>query len=251
MRIASLGSGSKGNATLVNLDSTTILVDCGFSLKQFKQRLERLELTPENIDAILVTHEHSDHSGGVARLAATFGIPVWSTRGTARSVFDGDFDYRDLRGGQAVSIGSLQVLPVTVPHDAGEPVQFIFHDRNRDKKLGILTDTGHITSHITRAYENLDGLLLEFNYDELMLDQGPYPFSIKQRVAGDLGHLSNDQSISLLRQINTSQLSCLIAGHISENNNSPELVASQLDQLDDIPVPVLADQKLGFGWIAV
>jgi len=251
MRIASLGSGSKGNATLVNLDSTTILVDCGFSLKQFRQRLERLELSPENIDAILVTHEHSDHSGGVTRLAETFGVPVWSTRGTARFAFEGDFDYRNLRGGQAVSIGSLDILPVTVPHDAGEPVQFIFHDRNSNKKLGILTDTGHITNHITQAYDSLDGLLLEFNYDELMLDQGSYPFSIKQRVAGDLGHLSNDQSISLLRQINTSQLSCLIAAHISENNNSPELVASQLDQLDDIPVPVLADQKLGFGWIPV
>ena len=251
MRIASLGSGSKGNATLVNLDSTTVLVDCGFSLKQFKQRLERLELSPENIDAILVTHEHSDHCGGVARLAATFEIPVWSTRGTARSAFDSDFNYRNLRGGQTISIGSLDILPVTVPHDAGEPVQFVFHDRNRDIRLGILTDTGHITSHITEAYNNLNGLLLEFNYDEMMLDQGPYPFSIKQRVAGDLGHLSNDQSISLLRQINTRQLSCLIVGHISENNNSSELVASQIDQLDDIPVPILADQKSGFGWIPV
>lgn len=251
MRIASLGSGSKGNATLVNLDSTTILVDCGFSLKQVKLRLERLELAPENIDAILVTHEHSDHSGGVKRLAAAFGIPVWATRGTARSVFDSDFNYHTLRGGQAVSFGSLEVLPVTVPHDAGEPVQFVFRDCSRDKRLGILTDTGHITSHITRAYDNLDGLLLEFNYDELMLDQGPYPFSLKQRVSSDLGHLSNDQSMSLLRQINTNQLSCLIAGHISENNNSPELVALQLDQLNDIPVPILADQKSGFSWIPV
>lgn len=251
MRIASLGSGSKGNATLVNLDSTTILVDCGFSLKQFKLRLERLELVPENIDAILVTHEHSDHSGGVKRLASTYDIPVWTTRGTARCAFDSDFSYRTLRGGQAVSFGDLEVLPVTVPHDAGEPVQFVFRDRGRDKRLGILTDTGHITGHITQAFDNLDGLLLEFNYDELMLDQGPYPFSLKQRVSSDLGHLSNDQSISLLRKINTSQLSFLIAGHISENNNSPELVASQLDQLNDIPVPVLADQKLGFSWIPV
>lgn len=250
MQLASLGSGSKGNATLVRYESSIILVDCGFSLKQFRQRLDRYELSPENIDAILLTHEHSDHSGGVVRLANSYDIPVWATRGTARCIFEKDFQYRRLRGGQLVSIGSLDVLPVTVPHDAGEPVQFIFHDRS-GKKLGILTDTGHITSHIISAYDRLDGLLLEFNYDPKMLDNGSYPYAIKRRVSGDLGHLSNDQSLSLLRNINTRQLSCLVAGHISENNNSHELVAEQLRQLDDIPTPVLADQKIGFGWIAI
>jgi len=251
MQIASLGSGSKGNATLVKHESTTVLVDCGFSLKQFNLRLARLELQPENIDAILVTHEHSDHSSGVLRLANSFNLPVWSTRGTARSAFNENFKYNDLRGGQAFSIGSLDILPVTVPHDAGEPIQFIFEDRDSGKKLGILTDTGHITSHITRAYDQLDGLLLEFNYDEDMLEQGPYPYTIKQRVAGDLGHLSNFQSMSLLRSIDTRRLSCLIAGHISEINNSPDLVAEQLSQLTDIPDPVLANQNNGFGWITI
>jgi phosphoribosyl 1,2-cyclic phosphodiesterase len=250
MQLASLGSGSKGNATLVRHDSTTVLVDCGFSLKQFRQRLERLDMSPENIDAILVTHEHSDHSGGVIRLATTYNIPVWTTRGTARAVFEKDFQYNNLRGGQSVSIGSLDILPVTVPHDAGEPVQFVFQVYG-GKKLGILTDTGHITSHITDAYNQLDGLLLEFNYDPMMLEQGPYPYSIKQRVSGDLGHLSNEQSLSLLSKINTSQLSCLIAGHISENNNSPKLVAAHLELLDNIPRPILADQKTGFGWIVI
>ncbi len=250
MQLASLGSGSKGNATLVKYESSIILVDCGFSLKQFRQRLDRFELSPENIDAILVTHEHSDHSGGIVRLANNYDIPVWATRGTARRVFEKDFRYRHLCGGQSVSIGGLDVLPVTVPHDAGEPVQFIFQDRG-GKKLGILTDTGHITNHISSAYDRLDGLLLEFNYDPKMLDLGPYPYAIKQRVSGDLGHLSNNQSLSLLQNINTSQLSCLVAGHISENNNSHELVAEQLRQLDDIPAPVLADQKIGFGWITI
>ncbi len=250
MQLASLGSGSKGNATLVRYESTTILVDCGFSLKQFLQRLERLDMVPENIDAILVTHEHSDHSGGVIRLANSYDIPVWATRGTARSVFDKEFQYYDLRGGQLISMGNLEVLAVTVPHDAGEPVQFIFQDR-QGKRLGILTDTGHITSHITDAYDQLHGLLLEFNYDQMMLDHGPYPYHIKQRVSGELGHLSNEQSVSLLRSINTSQLSCLVAAHISENNNSHKLVAEQLQQLGNIPKPILADQKQGFGWIAI
>lgn len=251
MQIASLGSGSKGNATLVSLDSTMVLVDCGFSLRQFKLRMERLALSPDSIDAILVTHEHSDHSGGVARLASAYDIPIWSTRGTARCAFDDDFAYHDLRGGQQITIGDLEVLPVTVPHDAGEPVQFIFKDSKNGKKLGILTDTGHITSHITDAYNELDGLLLEFNYDEVMLEQGPYPIFLKQRVGGDLGHLSNSQSMSLLRQINKTRLNCLIAGHISENNNCHNLVAEQLGQLNGLPEPVLADQESGFGWIDI
>lgn len=251
MQIASLGSGSKGNGTLVNLGDTTVLIDCGFSLKQFKLRLERLALSPEDIDAVLVTHEHSDHSGGVARLASSYKLPIWSTRGTARCAFDEDFTYHDLRGGQQITIGSLEILPVTVPHDAGEPVQFIFMDSDNGKKLGILTDAGHITSHIADAYKELDGLLLEFNYDEVMLEQGPYPFFLKQRVGGDLGHLSNTQSMSLLRQIDKTRLNCLIAGHISENNNCRNLVAEQLGKLEGLPEPVLADQETGFGWIDI
>lgn len=251
MQIASLGSGSKGNATIVSHDKTTILVDCGFSLRRFEQRLSRLEVSPEEIDAILLTHEHSDHSSGVARLSSKFNIPVWSTVGTARTVFDDSFAYNQVCGGEPTRIGCFEILPVTVPHDAGEPVQFIFCHVESGKKLGILTDTGHITNHIIKAYDNLDGLLLEFNYDQAMLDAGPYPYPLKQRVSGDLGHLSNEQSIYLLRQINTKSLNCLIAAHISENNNSTGIVEQHLNQLDTIPSPILASQESGFGWINI
>ena len=127
----------------------------------------------------------------------------------------------------------------------------MFRHTSSGKRLGILTDTGHITAHIIQAYDNLDGLLLEFNYDQVMLESGPYPYQVKQRVSGDLGHLSNDQSLYLLSKINTSSLNCLIAGHISENNNSPAIVSRQLNQLEDIPTPVLASQESGFGWTAV
>ena len=250
MQLASLGSGSKGNATLVRYESTTILVDCGFSLKQFRQRLERLALLPEHIDAIFLTHEHSDHSSGVVRLACHYNIPLWTTRGTARSVLEKNFPYHPLRCSETVAIGDINVLPVTVPHDADEPVQFVFEDR-QGRKLGILTDTGHITQHIINVYNQLDGLLLEFNYDQTMLEHGPYPYSVKQRVSSNLGHLSNDQSISLLQNIDTCQLKCLIAGHISECNNAQALVAEQLQELSNIPAPILADQKAGFGWIAI
>lgn len=251
MKIASLGSGSKGNATLVNHQDTTILVDCGFSLRQFELRLERLDIGPENIDAILLTHEHSDHSSGVARLSSKFDIPVWTTVGTARAVFDGQLNYNQVSGGESTRIGCLEIMPVTVPHDAGEPVQFIFCDVESGKKLGILTDTGHITNHIVAAYDKLDGLLLEFNYDQVMLDRGAYPYHLKQRVSGDLGHLSNDQSIYLLQQIDTSNLSCLIAAHISENNNTRNIVEEQLNRLDRIPVPILASQECGFDWTII
>lgn len=251
MRIASLGSGSKGNATLVGHEGTTILIDCGFSLRQFELRLSKLDLVPKDIDAILLTHEHSDHGAGVERLATRYDISVWSTTGTARAVFDSSFTYQVVSGGQSIKIGCFDILPVTVPHDAGEPVQYVFHHVASGKRLGILTDTGHITAHIIQAYDHLDGLLLEFNYDQTMLDTGPYPFPVKQRISGDLGHLSNDQSLKLLRQIDTSSLKCLIAGHISAKNNCPTIVSRQLSQLDDIPSPVLADQESGFGWITV
>lgn len=251
MRIASLGSGSKGNATVVSHDNTTILIDCGFSLRQFEQRLTRLELNPDDIDAVLLTHEHSDHSSGVARISTKYNIPVWSTVGSARAAFDLSFTYNQVSGGETTLIGCFEILPVTVPHDAGEPVQFVFCHVESGKKLGILTDTGHITNHIIKAYDNLDALLLEFNYDQAMLDTGPYPYPLKRRVSGDLGHLSNEQSIYLLNRINTTGLNCLIAAHISENNNSLSIVERQLKQLETIPSPVLASQESGFGWINI
>lgn len=251
MRIASLGSGSRGNATLVQHQDTTLLVDNGFSLRQFLQRLHRLAIQPEEIDAVLLTHEHGDHSGGVARLCASHNIPLWTAVGTARAALTPDFEYHPIVAGNVIVIGGIEVLPITVPHDASEPLQFIFHQIDNGKRLGILTDTGHITSHIVEAFNNLNGLLLEFNYDPDMLDTGPYPEPLKQRVGGKHGHLSNLQSMELLRQIDTSRLSCLIAAHISEKNNTPSIVVSLIQQLNNIPIPVVANQDDGFDWITI
>ena len=251
MRIASLGSGSRGNATLVQYQDTTLLVDNGFSLKQFMRRLERLEIELDAIDAVLLTHEHGDHSGGVERLCARHEIPLWTAVGTARAALSPDFEYQRLVAGRTVTIGGIEIIPVTVPHDASEPLQFIFHQLDNGKRLGILTDTGHITRHIVEAFSRLDGLLLEFNYDVEMLASGPYPEMLKQRVGGNLGHLSNDQSVDLLRQIDTGSLNCLIAGHISEKNNRSSIVDQLIRQLENVPVPVLADQEAGFGWISI
>jgi phosphoribosyl 1,2-cyclic phosphodiesterase len=251
MRIASLGSGSKGNATLVQHRDTTLLVDNGFSLRKFMQRLDRFEIEADSIDAVLLTHEHGDHSGGVERLCANYAIPLWTAVGTARAVLAPGFEYHRLVAGQAITLGQIEVLPVTVPHDASEPLQFIFHQIDNGKRLGILTDTGHVTRHILDAFSNLDALLLEFNYDADMLASGPYPEMLKQRVGGNHGHLSNQQSLELLRRIDTSSLSCLIAAHISEKNNTTAIVDSLIRQLDEVPPPVLADQEAGFDWISI
>jgi len=251
MRIASLGSGSRGNATLVQYGDTTLLVDNGFSLKQFTRRLERLEIELDAIDAVLLTHEHGDHSGGVERLCARHEIPLWTAVGTARAALSPDFEYQRLVAGRAVTIGGIEIIPVTVPHDASEPLQFIFHQLDNGKRLGILTDTGHITRHIIEAFSCLDALLLEFNYDVEMLASGPYPDMLKQRVGGDLGHLSNEQSLDLLRQIDTDNLNCLIAGHISEKNNRSAIVDQLIREIEDVPAPVLADQEAGFDWISI
>jgi phosphoribosyl 1,2-cyclic phosphodiesterase len=251
MRIASLGSGSKGNATLVQHLETTILVDNGFSLRRFKQRLERFEVEPDAIDAVLLTHEHGDHSSGVERLCANYALPLWTAVGTARAALTPQFEYHRLVAGQPVSIGAIEVLPVTVPHDANEPLQFIFQQVDSGKRLGILTDTGHITSHIVDAFSHLDALLLEFNYDATMLAGGPYPDYLKERVGGNHGHLSNDQSLELLRRVDTSCLNYLIAAHISEKNNTADIVDRLVRELDNVPAPILANQDTGFDWITI
>lgn len=246
MKVASLGSGSKGNATLVRSQSNCILIDCGFSLSQFHSRLQALSVDAEAIDAIFVTHEHSDHASGVERLARRYSIPLYTTVGTARAI--GVKGYHPIRGGQHYSLGELEIEAVTVPHDAAEPVQFVITEKGQNKRLGILTDSGHITQHMIDAYHGLHGLMLEFNYDAQMLMQGPYPYALKQRVAGNHGHLSNIQSIELLKTIDRSELSCLVAAHISEKNNSPQLVAELIEQITAPHETVIACQNQGFSW---
>ena len=250
MQIASLGSGSKGNATLVRSDHGCVLIDCGFSLPQFTKRLNNLELEIDDIDAILVTHEHSDHGSGVSRLARKYDIPVWMTVGTARALAIEDFNI--IHGGQAtIEINDLSIQAVTVPHDAAEPVQYIFTQISSGRKLGILTDSGHISSHIQQAYQGLHGLLLEFNYDERMLQNGPYPPALKRRVSGNQGHLSNSQSFEMLQQMDRQQLDLVIAAHLSEKNNSIDIVSKLLQPLANEFTSILACQQKGFDWVSI
>lgn len=229
IRFASLGSGSEGNALLVAVDQTQVLMDCGFGLRDTILRLARLGVSPEQLSGIVVTHEHGDHIGGVARLARKFNLPVWLTHGTLRSVpkaFSGIAQIHEIDPHQAFSIGDLHITPFPVPHDAAEPVQFVFSDGTR--RLGVLTDTGGSTPHIEQTLSGCHALVLECNHDSDMLMAGDYPLSLKQRVGGRFGHLNNRESADLLAKLDVSELQHLVAAHLSRKNNTPELAVRAL-----------------------
>ena len=249
-RCTSLGSGSKGNATLIATDSTFLLVDCGFGLKDTQSRLSAKGVSAEQLSAILVTHEHGDHASGVARLSKKFNIPVWMTRGTSlHKSCESISNLHFLNGGHEVTIGDIDVLPFTVPHDSREPVQFAFHSVG--KKIGLLTDIGRITNHTLDMLSECHLLLLEFNHDAERLANSKYPAMLKQRIAGDLGHLSNYQSLQLLKRLKKESLQQVIALHLSEENNSPELVQRLYQGLDINAEFQIASQEKGTEWITV
>jgi phosphoribosyl 1,2-cyclic phosphodiesterase len=251
VRFASLGSGSRGNGTLVQSGETLLLVDCGFSLRETEARLERLGVSGADIDAVLVTHEHSDHCSGVARLSRKYQLPVFLTRGTwASGRCENAAVVEHFHSEDSFRVGSIEVAPIAVPHDAREPCQFVF--RAGGLSVGILTDLGSVTPAVTAHYHDCHALLLECNHDSDMLSLGPYPEPLKRRVGGDWGHLNNRQAASLLAQVQTERLQHLVVAHISEQNNHRDSV---LDALGPVYAPteriIWADQKQGFDWLCV
>ncbi len=249
MQFASLGSGSKGNATLVRAADTLVMIDCGFSLRETIRRMARLQVDPQQLDAILVTHEHADHSSGVAALSRKFHIPVYLTHGTfSTGRCDGSYDQRLFNCEDNFTIGSLSIKAVAVPHDAVEPCQYRLSWSGYT--LGILTDLGSITPHVIDNFRGCHSLLLEFNHDLAMLLEGPYPPHLKRRVGGDWGHLNNQQAAELLRQIDCAALCHLVVAHISEKNNSRERAQSALlSVLDSLDRVIFAEQLIGFDWL--
>jgi phosphoribosyl 1,2-cyclic phosphodiesterase len=249
MRFASLGSGSRGNATLVAEGDTCLLVDCGFSIKETERRLERLGKQATELAGILVTHEHGDHISGVGPLARKYKIPVWMTPGTHSVQNCGELSQLELfNSHESFVIDGLEVRPFPVPHDAREPAQFVFSDGNR--RLGLLTDTGSVTPHIMEQLNDCDALLLECNHDSDMLANSAYPYSLKQRVAGRLGHLSNEQAADLITQRGDTGLQHLVAMHLSEQNNTEAKVRQSLSAVlgcDDAWIGI-ARQNEGLEW---
>ena len=249
MRIASLGSGSRGNSTLIATDDTMIMVDCGLPRRETDRRLARLDVAASSIDAILLTHEHSDHCRGVGAFAGAHDIPVFLTAGTAASqLIPGSLRALTIRPGDTFAIGDIEVGAEPVPHDAREPVQFTF--RYQSRKLGVLTDLGSVTPHLAEAFAGCDALVLEFNHDRNLLAQGPYPHSVKARVVGDFGHLANEQAREFLDLTDTSRLKVLFVAHMSQQNNHPELADKVLKDWHARSTCriVHASQEEGFDW---
>ena len=255
MRFCSLGSGSAGNATLVETTSgsrlTRLLIDCGMPYKHLADRLAKRGLAFSDIDAVFVTHEHSDHVGCVRQLAVQERIPVWLSRGTFMAM--GSPDLNGHIGfavdGEGIMVGDLYIAPFTVAHDAKEPLQLTVSDAK--KRFGLLTDLGQATPYAAKQMQNLDAVVLEFNHDEERLRTSKYPVFLKQRIAGGYGHLSNAQAVQFLRSISHQGLRHVVAAHLSEQNNSPDLVRSAIASCQEgFAYEVkIADAESGFDWL--
>jgi phosphoribosyl 1,2-cyclic phosphodiesterase len=251
VRFASLGSGSEGNGLVVEAGATRVLVDCGFGIRDAGARLARLGLLPGDLTAILVTHEHSDHIGGVPAFAAKHGTPVWATFGTLTAVadrFEGMTRVYGFDSHERFAIGALEIVPIPVPHDAREPVQYVIGDGAR--RVGILTDLGVSTPHVEGCLTGCEALVLECNHDLDMLENGSYPWPLKKRIASRLGHLDNGTAAALLARLDNSKLVHILAAHLSRENNTRELARAALAGAlgcahDWIGI---AEQDAGFGW---
>jgi phosphoribosyl 1,2-cyclic phosphodiesterase len=250
MRFTSLGSGSSGNALVVECGGTRVMMDCGFSLHETKARLERAGLSPSDIDGVVVTHEHDDHLGGVARFARRYAVPVYLTRGTGQWL---PLDFpavlvRYIDSHTPFAIDAVAVEPFPVPHDAREPVQYAFSDG--DARLGVVTDLGTITQHVVEKLSGCRALVIECNHDLDMLMTGPYPVPLKQRVAGRFGHLCNTDAAHLVAAVERSGLRHLIAAHLSQQNNTPVLAMQALSGAVGCEPEWIgvASQDDGFAW---
>jgi phosphoribosyl 1,2-cyclic phosphodiesterase len=251
MRFASLGSGSQGNALVVEAQGTRLLLDCGFGLAATVARLGRLGLAPEDLSAIVVTHEHDDHIGGVARLARRYGIPVWVTPGTIAGfeiLFAGVNEVRMIHNYEVFEVGGLMVQPFPVPHDAREPAQYVIG--NGAFRLGVLTDAGCSTRHIEAMLSGCDALVLECNHDVEMLRTSSYPQKLRERIGSRFGHLDNDAAAGLLSSLDNGKLKHLVAAHLSQENNRPDLARAALSAaMNCAPEWIaIADQDGGLGW---
>jgi phosphoribosyl 1,2-cyclic phosphodiesterase len=259
LRFCSLGSGSGGNAFVVeardgggDAGATRVLVDNGFGPRLLARKLARAGLDLDGIDAIIVTHEHSDHVGGVPALLRRRDLPLFASRGTALAAGFAQYAaWRCLRAEVGAAIGALALTPFAVSHDAREPLQFVFSDGAR--RLGVATDLGEADPIAQQALNAVDALVLECNHDADLLAHGAYPPFLKRRIAGAQGHLSNDQAAALLARLDRSRLRCVAAAHLSQQNNRPQLARAALARVLDTRADevIVATQAEGFGWLAV
>jgi phosphoribosyl 1,2-cyclic phosphodiesterase len=230
VRLGVLSSGSGGNCLFVEAGATRVLVDAGLPLKETARRCAAIGASVKDVSAVLLTHEHSDHSHAAGILARRLGVPVHASAGTLRALRDPPPPELQLtlRGGQTFQLGELRITPVAVPHDAREPVAYVFED-SAGVRAAIITDLGCAPRAVAAALQDLDALVLEMNHDARMLLEGPYPFSLKRRIRSDLGHLSNAQGAQLLAQVLHPGLRHLVLAHLSEHNNTERHARAAVD----------------------
>jgi phosphoribosyl 1,2-cyclic phosphodiesterase len=233
MKVTVLGSGSSGNAILVESGDARVLVDAGFSGRDLERRLAAVDVRPESISALLVTHDHGDHTRGMGVLARRWGMPLFLTEAThsaCASLLSGVERVVHYRSGETVQIGALSVHPFLTVHDAVDPIAVTLTDAETGEKLGIATDLGRPTASVRHALQGCDLLVLESNHDEILLRESPYPWSVKARIASSHGHLSNRAAAELACELHHPALAMVVLAHLSDHSNDPELARDVVGQ---------------------
>lgn len=232
MRFAVLGSGSGGNAAVVECSGTRLLVDAGLSAKQLVRRMRLVGVEPESLDGILLTHEHGDHVAGLRVLMKSLEVPVFATPSTSHVVREnlGPLSWKLFESGSRFAIGKIGVESFAVPHDAVEPVGFVF--RREDCAIGLVSDAGHVTRAVSERLNGVQALFVEANYDDELLEADTRrPWSTKQRISSRHGHLSNAQTADLITQLVPSGLKRVVLGHLSKDCNKPEVAIAAMEGL--------------------
>lgn len=234
MKIYNFASSSSGNCSLVCTESTKLLVDIGMSVKKLKEFLSALDMLIEDISAVLITHEHSDHIRGLGTLSRKYGLPIYATRGTIYEIVVRagtgaipDVLFHEITEDNEFQIGNIRILPLEVSHDAVQPVAFRFNADER--KAAIITDLGCYDVKLVNKLKDLHVIVLEANHDVNILQAGRYPFALKKRILSNIGHLSNESAAKFLQEIISEDLHDVILGHLSKENNLPQLALKYME----------------------
>lgn len=231
MKLCVLGSGSKGNAILMQSGSTRLLIDAGFGTRTISKRLQSIGVDPRSIQAVLVTHEHSDHARGAVAAASRWGWQVFATAGTKGASLElSEFGATTLMANECLKVGEAEILPVAISHDATEPVAVIATDVTSGVRAAIVYDLGMISEQLQRAIERVEILVIESNHDGEMLRNGPYPASLKRRIAGTHGHLSNRSAAIAAARCAHPGLAHVVLAHLSEVNNTPGVATATMQR---------------------
>ena len=253
MRFCSLGSGSSGNSYLVSKNNTNILVDGGFSVTELESRMSQKEIKPSEISIILLTHEHDDHSKGVFAFAEKYNKPIYLTYGTLKMCQKRIKKSYNLTVNIISPLDTLDLIDfmiyiIPVPHDAREPVQFKFE--SEEKTLAIITDLGFGNKELINSIQQINALILESNHDGDLLHKSRYPKNLKDRIQSNYGHLSNEESLGILKKINLNNLKWLGAAHLSKENNSPDLVKDAWKKVYEDKINII-DPDFGMPWVSI